>query len=133
MQTNSEFRLVTPRPEVEIHLPDGRVLSGRRDAPVGDFLKAVDFPAPVVAADVDGELRELTYPIQMDASVRPITMSDSDGALIYRRSLNFLHGDGLCRSVPGRSAENRPFDLLRRLLLPGWRPGAAVQTLSCRL
>ncbi|HEX8990648.1 MAG TPA: nucleoside kinase, partial [Anaerolineales bacterium] len=84
------FRLVSPRPDVEIHLPDGRVLSGARNAPVGEFLKALEFPVPIVAADVDGELRELTYPIQMDAAVRPISMSDSDGALIYRRSLNFL-------------------------------------------
>ena len=53
-------------------------------------MKTLKFPVPVVAADVDGELRELTYPIQMDAKVRPIIMSDSDGALIYRRSLNFL-------------------------------------------
>ncbi|MGZ6315823.1 MAG: nucleoside kinase [Anaerolineales bacterium] len=90
MQEQSSFRLVSPRPEVEIHLPDGRVLSGARNAPVGEFLKTLKFPVPVVAADVDGELRELTYPIQMDATVRPIIMSDSDGALIYRRSLNFL-------------------------------------------
>jgi uridine kinase len=90
MKPTSEFRLVPPRPEVEIHLPDGRVLSGARNAPVGEFLRAVEFPVPVVAADVDGELRELTFPIGMDATVRPITMSDSDGALIYRRSLNFL-------------------------------------------
>ncbi len=90
MQEQSKFRIVSPRPEVEIHLPDGRVLSGSRNAPVGDFLRALEFPVPVVAAAVDGELRELTYPIQMDASVRPILMSDSDGALIYRRSLNFL-------------------------------------------
>ncbi len=79
-----------PRPTVEVHLPDGRVLSGTRNAPVGDFLNALEFPVPIVAADVDGELRELTYPIQMDAAVRPISMSNSDGALIYRRSLNFL-------------------------------------------
>lgn len=90
MNAASKFRLVKPRPEVEIHLPDGRVLSGPRGAPIGDFIKAVDFSVPVVAADVDNELRELTYPIQIDAVVRPITMSDSDGALIYRRSLNFL-------------------------------------------
>ena len=90
MNDESKFHLVEPRPEVEIHLPDGRVLSGPRAAQVGDFLKVVTCSAPVVAADVDSELRELTYPIQMDASVRPITMSDSDGALIYRRSLNFL-------------------------------------------
>jgi uridine kinase len=90
MKDSSDFRLVTPRPDVEIHLPNGRVLSGARGARVGDFLHVIEFPAPVVAADVDGELRELTYPIQLDANVRPITMSDPDGALIYRRSLNFL-------------------------------------------
>ena len=90
MPAKNAFRLVTPRPDVEVHLPDGRVLSGARKAPIGDFLKAIDFPIPIVAADVDGELRELTYPIQMDALVRPISMAESDGALIYRRSLNFL-------------------------------------------
>jgi uridine kinase len=90
METKAEFHLVSPRPEVEIHLTDGRVLSGPRGAPVGDFLKTLEFSIPIVAADVDTELRELTYPIQMDANVRPISMSDSDGALIYRRSLNFL-------------------------------------------
>src|SRR5512142_3370083 len=90
MPAKSQFRLVSPRPEVEVHLADGRVVSGARNAPVGEFLKALDFPVPLVAADVDGELRELTYLIQMDATVRPISMADSDGALIYRRSLNFL-------------------------------------------
>ena len=90
METKAEFHLVSPRAQVEIHLNDGRVLSGPRGAPVGDFLKTLEFSIPVVAADVDTELRELTYPIQMDANVRPINMSDSDGALIYRRSLNFL-------------------------------------------
>ena len=90
MNTNPQIRLVEKREEVEIHLPDGRVLSGRRDAPVGEFLKAIHFPIPVVAADIEGQLRELTYPIRMDCTVRPINMSESDGALIYRRSLNFL-------------------------------------------
>jgi uridine kinase len=87
---NSKFHLVAPRPDVEVHLPDGRVLSGPRGAPLGDFFKAVEFSAPVVAAVLDGELRELTYPVTMDSSLRPVTMSDPDGALIYRRSLNFL-------------------------------------------
>jgi uridine kinase len=90
MPQTSQFRLVTPRSDVEVHLPDGRVISGVRCAPVGDFLRAIESPVPIVAADVDGDLRELTFPILMDSNVRPITMSDSDGALIYRRSLNFL-------------------------------------------
>jgi uridine kinase len=90
MTNPSEFRLVSPRGDVEIHLPDGRVLSGPRGAPVGDFLQAVDFLEPLVAAVVNDDLRELTYPIELDASVRPVPTSDPDGARIYRRSLNFL-------------------------------------------
>ncbi len=90
MSTNSSFHLVSPRPEVEVHLPDGRVISGARGAPLKDFLKALEFPVPIVAAAVDGELRELTYAIRMESRVRPISMADSDGALIYRRSLNFM-------------------------------------------
>lgn len=90
MNAKSKFQLVTPRPEVEIHLPDGRVLSGPRGSQVGDFLGTIEFSAPVVAAIVNDELHELTYPVKMDSRVRPVTMSDSDGSLIYRRSLNFL-------------------------------------------
>src|SRR5512146_3071372 len=101
MPSQNGFHLVSPRPDVEVHLPDGRVLSGARNEPVGEFLKALEFPAPIVAAAVDGELRELTYPIQMDADVRPISMADSDGALIYRRSLNFLLEMAFTDQFPG--------------------------------
>ncbi len=83
---------VAPRPTVEVHLPDGRVYSGPRKAPVGAFLRAMpewDNP-PIVGAVVNGELRELTYPLEFDARVRPVTMADADGARIYRRSLTFL-------------------------------------------
>lgn len=90
MTTEPQVRVIKQRLEVEIYLPDGRVLSGERGAPVGKFLKAIEFSVPVVAADVDGELRELTYPIRMESVVRPVSMSEPDGALIYRRSLNFL-------------------------------------------
>jgi uridine kinase len=89
---SSDFRLVAPRPIVEVHLPDGRVLSGPRNAQIGEFLKILpEFTnPPIVGAVVNGELRELTFPIQIDASVTPVTMSDADGSRIYRRSLTFL-------------------------------------------
>ncbi|MFH1184773.1 MAG: nucleoside kinase [Chloroflexota bacterium] len=101
MNADSQIRLVERRQDVEIHLPDGRVLSGRRGAPVGEFLKAIEVAVPVVAADVDGQLRELTYPVRMDANVRPINTSESDGALIYRRSLNFLLEMAFADLFPG--------------------------------
>lgn len=83
--------ITPPRATIEAHLPDGRILSGPRGASVGDFLRAVSDPNdPVVAAIINGDLRELPYPLKMDADVTPITMSHPDGARIYRRSLTFL-------------------------------------------
>ena len=88
----SEISLTPASPTVQIHLPDDRVLTGPRGATAGDFLHVVrnDFSAPIVAAIVDSELHELTYPIDMESAVQPVTMDTADGARIYRRSLVFL-------------------------------------------
>ncbi len=82
----------SPRSTVEVHLPDGRVLDGPRDAEIGLFLKSLPEAEnpPIVGAIVNGELRELTYKINMDARVTPVTMGEADGMRIYRRSLVFL-------------------------------------------
>jgi uridine kinase len=87
-----EYKFVTPRDTVEVHLPDGQIISGPRCSPVGKFLEILDEPeaAPIVGAVVNGELRELTVPINIDAYVRPVRMDEPDGKLIYRRSLTFL-------------------------------------------
>ena len=87
-----KFEFVTPRPNVEVHLPDGRVICGPRGAAVGKFLALLETPesAPIVGAIVNGELRELTFPVNLDCKVAPISMEDADGMLIYRRSLTFL-------------------------------------------
>lgn len=92
MSKSSIIRLVEPRAEVEVHIPDGRVLSGPRGASIGDFLNAIadSLPAPVVGAVINGDLRELAYPVEMDSRVQPVTMADPDGTRIYRRSLTFL-------------------------------------------
>src|SRR5262245_61901834 len=45
---------------------------------------------PILAAVVDNELRELTYPVQRDVVVRPLELHDSDGSRIYRRTLTFV-------------------------------------------
>ena len=84
------FQLVQPRNTIEIHLPDGRVLSGPRGARVGDFLSAIEHDSQLVGAVVNGDLRELTFPVEMDSRVNPVTMSTPDGTRIYRRSLTFL-------------------------------------------
>lgn len=90
--TKKQFHLTPLSPTAQIHLPDGRALTGPRGAKVGEFLETVkkDFEAPIVAAVVNNELHELTYPIEMESKVAPVTMDSADGARIYRRSLVFL-------------------------------------------
>lgn len=84
------------RENVHITLATGQVLSG----PIGEKLEAyllqakqlgwITSEAPLIAAVVDGRLRELTYPINKDVRVRPMTLKESDGGRIYRRSLVLL-------------------------------------------
>lgn len=92
MQKNGGVHLVEARPNIEVHLPDGKVISGPRGNSIGAFFEILqaDLDAPIVGAVVNGELRELTYPLDMDARAYPVTMSDADGARIYRRSITFL-------------------------------------------
>ena len=88
----NHFYLTHPQPSVEVYLPDGRVIRGDRGSEIVQFLRVLpewDNP-PIVGAIINGELKELTYPISIDSRVRPISMSDTDGARIYRRSLTFL-------------------------------------------
>jgi len=89
-----------PRATVQASLPDGRVYEAPRGTPVGTLLDeagpsgrpsgATWADEPLVAAIVDGRLRELTTPLARDAAVSPVTAASSDGARIYRRSLAFL-------------------------------------------
>jgi uridine kinase len=104
MSESGKFEVVEPRPTVEIHLPDGDVLRGPRGAMVGEFLTTLNggppsddaYPngspiiPPIVGAVVNGQLRELSYPIQIESRVKPVTMGEPDGMRIYRRSLTFL-------------------------------------------
>ena len=90
-QSDNLIRETSARATVQIHLPDGRVLEGPRGSQLADFLATEDtVQAPIVGGIVNGELRELTYPIENDSRVKPVTMGSTDGMRIYRRSLTFL-------------------------------------------
>jgi len=85
-------KIHSDRPTIELILPDGRVFTGQRGASLEKLLQVLpewDNP-PIMGAVVNGELRELTYPIEIDSRIRLVTMSDDDGARIYRRSITFL-------------------------------------------
>lgn len=94
MATIRDDELITStsaRETIQIQLPDGVVLEGPRGAKLESFINGISSPdVPIVGAIVDWELRELTYSINKDAEVRFVTMSETDGMRIYRRSLTFL-------------------------------------------
>lgn len=81
-----------PRDTAQVWFDDGRVFEGPVGTPLEDFVRAAqpDPEVPTVAALIDNELRELTYRVEKDIEVIPITMAHSDGFRIYRRSLAFL-------------------------------------------
>jgi uridine kinase len=95
-QTMTEISNISVRdaeadPSIQVHLPDGKVLEGPRGIQLEVFVKQLDTEeAPIVGGIVNGELRELTYPIEMESRIRPVTMAEEDGMRIYRRSLTFL-------------------------------------------
>ena len=86
------IKITQPNPNVEVHLPNGKTLIGPRGTQVGEFLAQVsdDFVAPIVAAIINNEIHELTYPITSESTCTPVTMNSADGARIYRRSIIFL-------------------------------------------
>jgi uridine kinase len=87
----SDINIVSPSPNVEIHLPDGLTLSGPRGATLQDFLTEYDNPShTIVGGVVNGKLRELRFPIDIESNVRPVTLNEADGMRFYRRSLTFL-------------------------------------------
>ena len=92
MAEREDFEFVEPREDVEIHLSNGEVISGPRGGTLEEFLELLDERGlpPIVGAVVNGKLTELSYTVQMDVEVQPITMESADGMRFYRRSLTFL-------------------------------------------
>ncbi len=96
-QSAATPNLVRPgqaRTTAQAWLNDGRILEAPVGMPLENYIQAAgaDQPwvSPVLAALIDGELRELTYRVEKDVEVIPVTAADWDGSRIYRRSLTFL-------------------------------------------
>lgn len=92
-----------PRQTVQITLDDGRILQGPIGELAGTFLYAAqtDYDAPLIAAIYEGQLRELTYPLERDGKLSPVLLSSSDGGRIYRRSLVLLLATAADELWPG--------------------------------
>lgn len=83
-----------PRTDARVTFPDGSVYSAPAGTPLLHYVEAA-FPPnhpdrPVLGAVMDNQLVELTAPVERDVRITPITLRDSDGGRIYRRSLVFL-------------------------------------------
>lgn len=95
----------TIRQTVQTRFPDGSAFEG----PIGTTIEAfIEVARPegngrIVAALVNGRLRELSVPLHADADIIPVTTASSDGARIYRRSLCFLMIAAASEIFPGRA------------------------------
>jgi len=98
----SKIEWASPRKTIQVGFPDGKTLEGRRGSLLGSFMGMIqEGETPIVGGIVNGELRELTYPIEIDSTVRPVTMATADGMRIYRRSLTFLLAAAFEELFPG--------------------------------
>jgi uridine kinase len=86
------IRRTEPRDTAQIYLPDGRTYEGPVGTRLESFIKVActQKEAPVVAALVNREIRDLCAPILHDSEVIPLTTATSDGLRILQRSLSFL-------------------------------------------
>ncbi len=94
MSTNlqSTVRPGSPRETAQIWLPDNLILEAPVGTPLETYLEAAGLidEQRIVAAVINGEMRELHYRITSDSEVEPVTMYSSDGVRVYRRSLTLL-------------------------------------------
>ncbi|MEP7289909.1 MAG: nucleoside kinase [Chloroflexota bacterium] len=93
------------RTDARVMFPGGVVYSAPVGTPLLEYVN-VAFPPehpdrPVMGAVVDNELKELTYLVQRDVTIQPVTLTHSDGSRIYRRSLVFLLTTAAGELFPG--------------------------------
>ncbi len=102
MNNTEDVWLAEPRKTVQVTFPDGRTYEGAKGTCLEAFIMAAcgAVCVPFMAALVDGTLRELTYPIERDCDIEPISLAQSDGVRIYRRSLAFLMVAAIWRVFP---------------------------------
>lgn len=89
--------IVKQRDDVQVILHNGTILSSAVGTTIEKFFDYArqanllpDVDTTIVAAIANGKLRELSYRIKHDTEITPVTMRQSDGSRIYRRSLVLL-------------------------------------------
>jgi uridine kinase len=97
------IRFAKARDTVQVRLNKKLILEGPVGTPLEAFVAAIKQPdePPVVAALVDGDLRELTVEIRKDADIQLLSNATSDGKRIYQRSLTLLMLAAVRELFPG--------------------------------
>ena len=82
----------SPRTTAQIWLPDNRIMEAPVGTPLETYLRAAHLIDEnlTVAAVINNDMRELHYRVTTDSEVDLVTMHDSDGMRVYRRSLSLL-------------------------------------------
>lgn len=88
----SDIHFASPRETAQVQIDDGRILEAPVGTPLEAFVRRLARPGepPIVAALVDGALRELGTLVTRDVKVRLLTNGTNDGKRIYQRSLTML-------------------------------------------
>ena len=94
----------TIRQTVQARFANGQTFEGPIGTPIEAFVEAADLKVNgrIVAAIMNGRLRELSTPMMADADLEVETTANSDGTRIYRRSLSFLMIAAAAQLFPGR-------------------------------
>jgi uridine kinase len=77
---------------IQVTLPDGQVHTCGPQTTVQDLLPAHTAAngLPYLAALVNNDICSLTFPLQVNSEVQFLTLADTHGEFVYRRSLSFL-------------------------------------------
>ncbi len=88
---------------ISITLPSGECHTVDSAVRVNEYLSGTTADGhPIVAAMVNNQLVSLSYKIEVNAAVAPITMQSAEGRLVYRRTLCFLLTMAQAQALPNR-------------------------------
>jgi uridine kinase len=79
--------------EISITLPGGQTRTASYGTRVSELLSeeiATELPFPPIAALVNNELTSLSFKVEINSEVKPITVETGEGLRVYRNSLCFL-------------------------------------------
>ena len=86
----------------KVTLPDGSTLEVRDGATLKELAEQIGpgLAKAAVAAELDGQIVDLSVPITVDASVKIITLKDGQGLDILRHSCAHIMADAICTIWP---------------------------------